>query len=682
MKVTMKKTLSCVLILMMVISTMVILPLTASAASGVGSGTESDPYVIRTPDDLLYFCGFELENSDQVVYMELANDIDMSGVQGFVSIKMKRDNSLIFEGNNHTIKNLMVTDGYGGSYSFWVGGLFGLLRAGSMIANLKMENVTVDAIESNCCVGGIVGEAYAPFYMENCSVTGSVTAQERDGAIFVGGLVGYLHGSSSTDDVIFSNCINEATVTVETSVQETNIGGILGCLGSVSEYIFFNCINKGDLSMPVSMLSTGCVNMGGILGYAYSIYGYTDIPPQMYMNCANTGDMSIADTYQANAMGGIVGSARTVGDPSSGAELMMVSCFDYSARSFHSVWGVNGAIAGYPSSKDGDRTFAGCYAVNKAGSESPYTILCYEDLGASIEVIFLECGIVETVDTVITLSDGSTITVAEAIASIEQGMFCFEHEYDDFCDDTCNLCGDVREAPHNYDNDCDTTCNDCGDVRTITHTYSNDCDDTCNVCGATRTPSDHVYDSCNDQFCNVCNTKRAGTGHVYDDECDSSCSICGGSRVAPHVYDDECDTNCNLCDQTRTVNNHTYYNDCDVDCNRCGATRTVGGHVYADNCDGDCNICDENRKAPHVYDNSCDAECNNCDAKRTPGAHEYSNDEDLTCNICGATKTVANQNNDSAQANGCGGSLNSTYAVLAIVAILGFALVAKKREEN
>ena len=31
---------------------------------------------------------------------------------------------------------------------------------------------------------------------------------------------------------------------------------------------------------------------------------------------------------------------------------------------------------------------------------------------------------------------------------------------------------------------------------------------------------------------------------------------------------------------------------------------------------------------------------------------------------------------------GCGSTLNSTYAVIALVAVLGFAFVAKKREEN
>ena len=31
---------------------------------------------------------------------------------------------------------------------------------------------------------------------------------------------------------------------------------------------------------------------------------------------------------------------------------------------------------------------------------------------------------------------------------------------------------------------------------------------------------------------------------------------------------------------------------------------------------------------------------------------------------------------------GCGGAINSAYAVLALVGVLGFAFVAKKREEN
>ena len=48
---------------------------------------------------------------------------------------------------------------------------------------------------------------------------------------------------------------------------------------------------------------------------------------------------------------------------------------------------------------------------------------------------------------------------------------------------------------HKFDNDCDETCNVCSAKRSITHTYDNNCDTTCNVCSAVRTPGDHVFGS-------------------------------------------------------------------------------------------------------------------------------------------------------------------------------------------
>ena len=58
MKTTFKKALSLVMILMMVVSTMVILPLTANAETAStkpsGSGTPTDPYLVSSPANLVW----------------------------------------------------------------------------------------------------------------------------------------------------------------------------------------------------------------------------------------------------------------------------------------------------------------------------------------------------------------------------------------------------------------------------------------------------------------------------------------------------------------------------------------------------------------------------------------------------------------------------------------------------
>ena len=45
------------------------------------------------------------------------------------------------------------------------------------------------------------------------------------------------------------------------------------------------------------------------------------------------------------------------------------------------------------------------------------------------------------------------------------------HTYDNTCDKSCNICGVSRTVKHKYTNACDTTCNTCKATRKITHKY-------------------------------------------------------------------------------------------------------------------------------------------------------------------------------------------------------------------
>ncbi len=70
------------------------------------------------------------------------------------------------------------------------------------------------------------------------------------------------------------------------------------------------------------------------------------------------------------------------------------------------------------------------------------------------------------------------------------------------------------EANHEYDNACDTTCNVCGKVRPITHTYAEAHDD-----------AQHW------QECSVCHNKKDAAAHSFYDDLDSSCNGCSFIRT-------------------------------------------------------------------------------------------------------------------------------------------------------
>ena len=267
------------------------------------------------------------------------------------------------------------------------------------------------------------------------------------------------------------------------------------------------------------------------------------------------------------------------------------------------------------------------------------------------------------------------------------------HNYDNPCDNICNLCGAKRygsrdgwlkaEYWHVYTNSCDTTCNDCNEERTITHTYSTPCQQRCDVCEELTRPEpttphtysdvkkygtqDVVSSSANtcDDACDVCLEIREVT-HVFAFACAPICSKCWKPNTTPHTFDNDCDTDCNveLCPYTRKTE-HQYDNNCDTTCNECGLKRTVADHPYDNACDTICNECGLERTVPdHVYDNACDTKCNVCDAERTVSAHVYDNACDKSCNVCGAERTVADHTYDNdcdKDCNVCGTTRDTSH---------------------
>lgn len=251
------------------------------------------------------------------------------------------------------------------------------------------------------------------------------------------------------------------------------------------------------------------------------------------------------------------------------------------------------------------------------------------------------------------------------------------HTYDNACDTTCHVCGNVRTVTHTYSGDCDTTCEICGYEREVTaeHTYTGDCDTTCDVCGYVRkTTAEHQFrpkwsSDENEHWheCRNCGERVDEYPHTYDNDCDTTCNVCGYVRtithkgsawsadetqhwhtctvcgeqtdIAEHAYDNACDATCNVCGYVRSVE-HDYSSDWVYDeaahwraCTECGARTAIGDHVYDNDCDTACNVCGAVREVPgHVYDNDCDATCNICGAVRV-APHQYSKvwSADIVC---------------------------------------------------
>ena len=323
MKTTFKKALSLMLMIVMVVSTMMILPLTASAevepyeAEAIkpsGSGTEVDPYQISSPSHLVWM---GQRNPLPSGYYKLVNDIDMVGVTNFKAIKAN-DSNYVFDGDNYAIKNLTVTDGYGG---FWVSGFIGLSAGNTTIKNLKMENLQVDtnrATYGNKLVGGLVGQfSGKSLVIENCSIDSASKINFTDDGTSaleccIGGFVAYTDNSGYSD--------GSATVTIKNStcnafvngpkntegVTSTyDVGGLIGVYGCKGALTIENC-KVGSYDMSVSTIyqdsRKAAGYSGGLIGAVGTNVGAVTIKDS---ECAAQVEASLH--FNGSAAGGFIG---------------------------------------------------------------------------------------------------------------------------------------------------------------------------------------------------------------------------------------------------------------------------------------------------------------------------------------------------------------------------------------
>ena len=166
----------------------------------LGSGTENDPFLIYTHEELnavgLYPCEWDK-------HFRLMADIDLDpalpGRKIFDGAVIASDtdpgNSAfreipftgLFDGSGHTISHLTII---GGGYL----GLFGRLGPGAELTDLGVVDVNITG--SGDYVGGLVGHSAG--LITRCYSTGTASGHYYDTYAYVGGLVGFNRGSIAT----------------------------------------------------------------------------------------------------------------------------------------------------------------------------------------------------------------------------------------------------------------------------------------------------------------------------------------------------------------------------------------------------------------------------------------------------------------------------------------------------
>ena len=246
-----------------------------------GSGTESDPYLIQTEEELAGLA-YNVNNGTNYsgVYFLQTADLDMSmywwdAIGTYTSSSDYNEFAGHYDGDGHTVSGIRTKEGITSEFSFQ--GIFGYVRGTSSTNRAEISNVGV--IDSNIqgyqYVGGIAGYAYYT-NITNCYNTGSVTSSGG----YVGGVVGY--NSSST----VSNSYNTGNVTSTYTGTYVYLGGVVGY--NTSSSTVSNSYNTGSV--------IGSSNyVGGVVGY--------NLGSSTVSNSYNTGSVT-GSTW----VGGVVGS--------------------------------------------------------------------------------------------------------------------------------------------------------------------------------------------------------------------------------------------------------------------------------------------------------------------------------------------------------------------------------------
>lgn len=194
-----------------------------------GSGTQSDPYIIETAQDLATV------GSNRKAYFELGDDIDLSSYDNWSPIG---NSSAIFEGyfdgKGHTITNLSST-----GYLVDNRSLFGRCR-NCTIKNLKITNAYVDGRRYT---GILAGRVEGGAVISNICVSGSVISYAQ-----AGGLIGELTGDSSNRAVV-SECYADVVVEMSGSSYDRTGGGLIDS-ATYSDIINCGVVSSLTVSQP------------------------------------------------------------------------------------------------------------------------------------------------------------------------------------------------------------------------------------------------------------------------------------------------------------------------------------------------------------------------------------------------------------------------------------------------
>ena len=299
-----------------------------------GVGTEGNPYVIETPQDL------QDMNEDLEAYYVLGNDLDMIDFD-WTPIGSYGDPFVgQLDGAGYEITNLELALYETNIFDEDVvaAGMFGAIGSGAVITNLGLQ-YTLDELEVDTddqsvmigglatyiegyydininniwvdgfinfsttsssrytSVGGIFGEGYMINDLSTLSFTGDIFVDAENSELAIGGIVGWGEELSIIDSRVYDASIKTGKV----KSQDSAVGGIIGALWIIEDYFYDDYVLFRNIVKNTVVEGGNNVHAGGMAGMMYDDYDDDFGVARNYL--------SDVDVIGGRSVGGFVGNS-------------------------------------------------------------------------------------------------------------------------------------------------------------------------------------------------------------------------------------------------------------------------------------------------------------------------------------------------------------------------------------
>ena len=425
-----------------------------------GSGTERNPWLISTADDLKTLAD-TVNNGEPYTYTGeyflQTNDIDLSNVVwepiGYTDSDYYFSGH--YDGGDYIISNAVSTgkldeDGQA------TAGIFGCVMDGS-VSNLHVRNAdfTASGDENYGPAGGVTGIAYGAT-IENCTVENSRVESERmpDDSTCAGGIAGYAIGAT------FSNCASISNQIVSTAYA----GGFVGEIDDDEDYgvegftTYTNCYVSNGTVTATTDSTQGSSFAGGFAGMVtYDKLIVTNC--YVYNTTLSTEGTS----------GNIVSTGALAGYLHNGSTISATNCYYGACNATEDADGVTAQTEGQ--FKDG--TVAGLLGENFAQGKDGYPVFAVHAAGIELDQSSLTISVGNSKTLTATLTPANATDMVtwtsseEDIATVENGVVTAkavgETTITATAGDVTDVCTvEVIECGHTDGTNNDGQCRTCG----------------------------------------------------------------------------------------------------------------------------------------------------------------------------------------------------------------------------